>query len=86
MTESISINPKSTALLLMDFQNVIVDNFAADKKALLANTNRLLRAAREASLLIVYVVVGFRPGFPEISPRNKQFNGVKESGMLTKAC
>jgi nicotinamidase-related amidase len=83
MSENISINSKSTALLLMDFQNVIVDNFAGNKATLLANTNRLLKAARQASLFVIYVVVDFRPGFPEISPRNKQFGGVRESGMFT---
>jgi hypothetical protein len=33
MSEKISIDPMSSALLMMDFQTVIVDSYAADKEA-----------------------------------------------------
>jgi nicotinamidase-related amidase len=36
MTSSLSIDPKMSALLVMDFQTSIVEGFAADKEALLA--------------------------------------------------
>jgi len=31
---------------------------------------------------VIYVVVGFRPGFPEVSPSNMSFQGLKESGRF----
>jgi nicotinamidase-related amidase len=75
---SISIDPKTTALL--DFQTFIVDGYAAGKESLLARTARLLDAAHDAEMTVIYVVVGFRPGFPEVSARNMSFRTIKESG------
>jgi nicotinamidase-related amidase len=31
---------------------------------------------------VIYVVVGFRPGYPEVSDRNVTFSGLKASGVL----
>jgi hypothetical protein len=45
MLEKISIDPESSALLVMDFQSVIVDSYATDKEALLARTADSIRAA-----------------------------------------
>lgn len=35
-----------TALLLMDFQRMVVDSYAVDKEALLSRVKRLAEAAR----------------------------------------
>lgn len=83
MTEGIFIDPKSTALLAMDFQTLIVDGYATDKEPLLSRTARLLQAARATQIMVVYVVVGFRPGYPEVSDRNMSFRTVKETGRFT---
>ncbi len=85
MTDKLSLDPKTAALLVMDFQTAIVDGqavpgSAADKDALLARTASLLEGARKAGLRIVYVVVGFRAGYPEVSPRNKAFGALRASG------
>lgn len=82
-TDKLSINPQTSALLVMDFQTLIVDGFATDSKGLLARTAGLIEAARAAGVMVIYVVVGFRPGYPEISPQNKLFSGVKESGRFS---
>ena len=34
---------------------------------------------------VIYVVVGFRPGYPEISSRNSAFTGLKSSGAFDDA-
>jgi hypothetical protein len=34
---------------------------------------------------VIYVVVGFRPGYPEVSDRNATFNGLKASGAFASA-
>jgi nicotinamidase-related amidase len=82
MSDGLSIDPGTTALLVMDFQVAIVDGYAADRETLLGRTAGLLDAARKAGVMVGYVVVGFRPGYPEISPRNGQFSMLKETGLF----
>jgi nicotinamidase-related amidase len=82
MTDKFSVDSKTTALLVMDFQTRIVDGFAADKEALLSRTARLIAAARNARIMIIYVVVGFRAGYPEASRRNMSFSAIRESGAF----
>ena len=82
MTDKLEIDPKTTAVLAMDFQTLIVDGYAADKEALLSRTAGVLDAARSAGVMVIYVVVGFRPGFPEVSARNLSFSGIKASGRF----
>jgi nicotinamidase-related amidase len=82
MTEKIALDVKRTALLVMDFQRLIVDGYATDKVALLDRTARLLDAARAAHLPVIYVVVGFRAGHPEVSERNMSFSAIKGGGIF----
>lgn len=82
MTPQLEINPERSALLVMDFQTSIVENFASDQEALLARTSSLLKAAREKGMRVIYVVVGFRPGYPEISPNNASFSAIKQSARF----
>jgi nicotinamidase-related amidase len=77
MTGKISIDPQTTAVLAMDFQRLIVDGYAVDNEPLLSRTARLLEAARNSGIRVIYVVVGFRPGFPEVSDRNMSFRALK---------
>jgi nicotinamidase-related amidase len=82
MTDKLSIDPKTSALLVMDFQTAIVEGHAPDKALLLERTASLLAAARRAGMRVVYVVVGFRTGYPEVSPRNQGFSAVRGSGRF----
>ncbi len=78
-----SIDRARTAVLIMDYQSGIVGNFGgSDQAGLLQRTQAVLVAARAARIQVVYVVIGFRPGHPEISPRNSAFGGVKQSGIF----
>jgi nicotinamidase-related amidase len=79
---TLSLDPAKSALLVMDFQTVIVENYAPDKEQLLAATNAALAAARHNDMRVIYVVVGFRPGFPEVSPRNQTFSSLKARGGI----
>ena len=63
----------NTALLVMDMQVGIVKRFAQTGD-ILTLTSTTINAARAASIPVIYVVVAFRPGYPEISPRNKSFS------------
>ncbi|HTT83448.1 MAG TPA: isochorismatase family cysteine hydrolase [Rhizomicrobium sp.] len=76
------LDPKTTALLVMDFQTLIVEGFAEGNEGLLDRTARLIGAARNADVRVVYVVVGFREGHPEISLRNPSFGPIRSSGMF----
>ena len=66
-----------TALLVMDVQVGIVTRFAQTGD-FLKTINTAITAARAASIPVIYVVVGFRPGYPEISPNNKSFSTIKQ--------
>jgi nicotinamidase-related amidase len=84
MTGPLSIDPRSSALLVMDYQVDVLEKFMApaDPSEVLSVLPKLLAAARSASMLVIYVVVSFRPGYPEISPRNPTFSVIGQSGLL----
>ncbi len=79
----LKLDPKHSALMVMDFQVPIVENYAPNKEPLLAATAGCIAAARKRGMQVIYVVVGFRPGMPEISPRNQSFSGLKARGPLS---
>src|SRR6478609_4193160 len=58
-----------SALLVMDVQAGIIDR-VADGAAYLARVTETVRAARVQGVPVIHVVVGFRPGMPEASPKN----------------
>ena len=64
----------------MDFQAEIVASH--DLTATIAATKTVLDAARAAGMPVAFVVVGFRPGYPEVSANNKSFSAIKASGRL----
>ena len=80
---SIPLDPTRTALLVMDLQADIVARFPDGSAALLERTASLIAAARAAHVPVIYVVVGFRPGYPEVSPRNQSFSAIKGTGKFT---
>ncbi len=82
MTE-LDINAKSSALLVMDCQVNIVNSLTpSERDKVLGNLTKAIGAARRAGVPVIYVVVQFREGYPEISPRNVLFSGIKEAARL----
>ena len=73
----------STALLIMDVQRDIVDRFADHDGGYLDRLATAIAAARAADVMVGYVTVGFRPGYPEVSDRNKSFAAVAGTGRFT---
>ena len=65
------------ALLVMDVQVGIVTR-VAHIGDVLTPISAAITAARAASIPVIYVAVAFRPGYPEISPRNKSFSAIKQ--------
>jgi nicotinamidase-related amidase len=77
-----TLDPRRTALLVMDFQRTIVERIASDPAVLLDRTARLLAAARTAGLRVIFVGVGFRDGYPEVSARNQSFATIRTTGAF----
>ncbi len=73
----------STALLIMDVQQGIVERYAGDA-GYLARLATALAAARGAGITVIYVTVAFRPGYPEVSERNKSFAAIAGTGRFTE--
>jgi nicotinamidase-related amidase len=73
----------STALLIMDVQRGIVDRFAGDE-GYLSRVASAATAARDAGIRVIYVAVSFRPGYPEVSERNKGFAAIAGTGRFTE--
>ncbi len=69
---------EKTALLVMDVQNGIVERLA-NKAEYLASVNAAVASAHKKHILVIYIVVGFRPGFPEVSARNKSFQAMQKN-------
>ena len=70
-------NTKNTALLVMDMQTGILA-MLPDPTALISNVAKAIANARDKKIPVIYVVVGFRQGAPEINVNNKSFAGFKE--------
>ncbi len=80
-----TINPGKTAVLIMDYENDIVGMLPEDVRGpLIERANMILKEARRAKIQIIYVVVRFREGYPEVNLQNKLFSGLKQSGRLVE--
>jgi nicotinamidase-related amidase len=73
----------ATALLIMDLQPATMGMLGEDAPALAETNKKAIAAARKASIPVIYVVVGFRKGFPELGDNmlNVSFGGLKKAGM-----
>jgi nicotinamidase-related amidase len=78
-----TLDAKHTAVLVMDYQNDIVDLLPApEREPLLDRAASLVAGARQAGLPVIYVVVRFRDGYPEVSAQNPLFASLKQTGLL----
>lgn len=69
-------NKANTALLVMDMQTTILKMVPAGNFA--DNVQKAISHARSNKIPVIYVVVGFRAGMPEVSPNNKSFSSIRE--------
>lgn len=70
-------NTQNTALLVMDMQQGIVA-MLPDASSVIAHVAKAIESARDKKIPVIYVVVGFRKGTPEVSRNNKGFSASKE--------
>jgi len=71
---------RGTALLVMDMQSSILSMSSNDTSKFIANVAQAITTAREKHIPIIYVVVAFRAGTPEINSKNKSFSALKARG------
>lgn len=73
-----------TALLVMDVQRRIVERYQGEAQPLLTAVGRAAATARAVGIPVIYVMVVFREGSPEISRRNRTFAALAASGAMTQ--
>jgi len=84
MTESLAIDTKQTAVLIMDYQ-LATAAMVPEAASLAERAASILDAARGAALPVIHVLVEFRPGYPEINPRNVALaERIQRSGRLLR--
>ncbi len=81
----IPLDPAHTALLVMDLQSEILAMVGDKGAAVVERASHVLAAARAARLPVIHVVVGFRPGYPELSPRNPAYATIPPTGRFLAA-
>ena len=74
---------QKTALLVMDMQAGIV-GMLSNATPLVTNVAKAIEAARQKHIRVIYVVVGFRTGAPEISNLNKGFSALRDRWTKNK--
>src|ERR1019366_9988265 len=71
-------NTTNTALLVVDMQQGILGGYPG-AAALLAKVAEAIAGARAQHIPVIYAVIGFRKGAPEVSPNNKSLSARKGS-------
>ncbi len=66
-----------TALLVMDMQTMILANYPNNNE-IIKNIKSCISKARTHKIPVIYVGLGFRPGFPEVNKNNSFFSGLKD--------
>src|SRR5215469_8847874 len=84
MADALSFYPAHTAVLGMDCQAGILSIYAKPQDAFLERCVSVLRATRKAGIPVIHVKVGFRPGLPEVTTRNRLFASIKSSPQHQK--
>ncbi len=72
------MNSNETALLVMDVQGSIVKNLNEKAKDYLDKVQKAVDYAHQNNIQVIFIVVRFRHGYPEVSPYNKMFASIKD--------
>jgi nicotinamidase-related amidase len=68
------VSDSRPVLLLMDFQHGLVERLGVP--SVVGAADRAAQAARAAGIPVMFVRVGFRPGYPEVAEANATFSAV----------
>ncbi len=75
MTQPLKIDRDSTAVLIMDFQQRIINNVASEPENVVKQASQVLQGARSAGIPVIYVVHRGGP-FAEYAPDIELHEGV----------
>jgi nicotinamidase-related amidase len=73
-------NKHTTALLVMDMQSWILSRIP-DATKVISNVSRAIAKARNNGIPVIYVVVGYRKGAPELNSNNKNKEVIAAANM-----
>jgi nicotinamidase-related amidase len=77
----VTLEKSKTSLMMADFHADTMGFIPmVQERHTFEQAREVLDAAWEAGVLVIYIVVNFRLGYPEISDRNKTFSQRKTSG------
>ncbi|BBY65861.1 cysteine hydrolase family protein [Mycolicibacterium helvum] len=76
------LDPRRTALLVMDMQQAVIGMAGQTAQATLMHTAAAEGASRRAGVSVIFVATAFAPGYPEVSPHNKTFAGIPGTGRM----
>lgn len=80
MSEPLStFDPRTIAFLTLDIQTALVGFYAKEAAHFLSAVTSLLACARDLEATVIHVKVGFRPGFPEVSGRNRLLSSLTKN-------
>jgi nicotinamidase-related amidase len=83
LSELTPLDPRQSALLLMDFQPIVLQSIA-DADGLVGRTAQVASLAREKGLRVAYVRVGFTAeDYVKIPTTNKAFAGLRGGSLLS---
>jgi nicotinamidase-related amidase len=68
---------ENRALLVMDIQGATV-NRLKDRTLFINSITNAIQKARNSNIPVIFIVVGFRKGYPEVSVNNKMFSSLKD--------
>ncbi len=77
-----NIDPRRTALLVMDLHADVIAMLGAEGAAVAERTAAVIDAARKSGTAVIYIVLAFRPGYPEVSPKNAIFSALAGTGRF----
>lgn len=78
----VSLVRERTALVMADFHTDSMGvNPVVKERQTFERAGEVLQAARNSGLFVAYVVVNFRPDYPEVSDRNLSFRERKSAGL-----
>ena len=84
MASALSFIPAHTAVLGMDCQAGLVSLYVKPQEPFVERCSSVLRGARKLGMQVIHVKVGFRPGLPEVTTRNRLFASIKSSPQHQK--
>ena len=82
MANEVTIQPKSTALLVMDYQTGVISD--PSRKAALQKAVLATKVARAAGIPIIYGVIRFDEGYPVTPARNWSFTSFQGGGKMRR--